>query len=224
MTRLEKYLLSIAHDVIDAETTSSRYMIVNGLKIRVSDHYSNNTDADLQIILPYNRGPIYTVIIKDSQKFLCYNTSQIKDLIPYLALIKGLKSPFRQGTEKGTTTLVADKIAQCKAPILNWDNKLVISKLDLPLISKKERGIINREKTVWEAHEIMTLKAMLHKEFGRNDGINDDFQIFLTCTSLTYKQVLNIYKIIVINNPNKKATIMQLRVALLMVKEIEELK
>ena len=70
----------------------------------------------------------------------------------------------------------------------------------------------------------MTLKTMLHKEFGRNDGINDDFQIFLTCTSLTYKQVLNIYKIIVINNPNKKATIMQLRVALLMVKEIEEQK
>lgn len=221
MTRLEKYLLSIAHDVIDAETTSSRYMIVDGLKIRVSDHYSNNTDADLQIILPYNGGPKYTTIIKDSQKFLCYNASQIKNLIPYLALIKGLKASFKQGTEKGTTTFVADKIAQCKAPILNWNGKLVTSKLSLSSVSKKEKYIINRDKIVWEAHEITTLKNMLQKEFNRSDGINDDFQIFLTCTSLTYEQVINIYKIVIISNPGK-ATIMQLRIALLMIKEIEE--
>lgn len=221
MTRLEKYLLSIAHDVIDAETTSSRYMIVDGLKIRVSDHYSNNTDADLQIILPYNGGSKYTTIIKDSQKFLCYNASQIKNLIPYLALIKGLKASFKQGTEKGTTTFVADKIAQCKAPILNWDGKLVTSKLSLSSVPKKEKYIINRDKIVWEAHEITTLKNMLQKEFHRSDGINDDFQIFLTCTSLTYEQVINIYKIVIISNPGK-ATIMQLRIALLMIKEIEE--
>lgn len=125
MTRLEKYLLSIARDVIDAETTSSRYILVGDLKIRISDHYSNNSDADLQIILPYNGGTKYTVTIKDSQRFLCYNATQIKDLIPYLALIKGMKAPFRKGAEKGTTVLVADKIAKCQAPILNWDGILV---------------------------------------------------------------------------------------------------
>lgn len=223
MTRLEKYLLSIARDVIDAETTASRYMLIDDLKVRMSDHFSNNTDADLQIIVPFNGGTKYTVAIKDSQRFLCYNATQIKDLIPYLILIKGMKAPFRRGQGKGATILVADKIAKCQTPTLNWDGIILNTKLKLNKLGAAERGVFSKSKSPWKADEIAALKRMLQMEFNRLDGINDDFQIFLTCTSLTYEEVLNIYKIIVICNP-QKATISSLQQALLMLQEAQQPK
>lgn len=42
---------------------------------------------------------------------------------------------------------------------------------------------------------------MIKVDLGLSDGsVNEDVQIFLTCTSLTYKEILNIYKIIVVDN------------------------
>lgn len=215
--------MSIARDVIDAETTASRYILIDDLKIRMSDHYSNNSDADLQIIVPFNGGTKYTVTIKESQRFLCYNATQIKDLIPYLSLIKGMKAPFRKSPEKGTAIMVADKIAKCQIPTLNWDGIILTTKLQLNRLCAAERGVFNKSKSPWKADEIAALRSMLQKEFNRLDGINDDFQIFLTCTSLTYEEVLNIYKIIVICNP-QKATINSLQQALLMLQEAKQPK
>ena len=34
----------------------------------------------------------------------------------------------------------------------------------------------------------------------QNGSVNEDMQIFLTCTSVTYKEILNIYKVIVVDN------------------------
>ena len=45
-----------------------------------------------------------------------------------------------------------------------------------------------------------------------NGSINEDAQIFLTCTSLTYVEFLNIYKIVVVDN-NKVPTIKLLQEA-----------
>lgn len=47
MTRLEKYLLATASEIIEAETTVSRYFVIGNVKIRVLDHWSKNSDADL---------------------------------------------------------------------------------------------------------------------------------------------------------------------------------
>ena len=63
MTRLEKYLLATASEIIEAETTVSRYFVIGNIKIRVSDHFSNNADADIQILIPYNGGTKYMVTI-----------------------------------------------------------------------------------------------------------------------------------------------------------------
>lgn len=52
MTRLEKYLLATATEIIESETTISRYFVVGNIK--VSDHLSSTSDADLQI--PTNGG------------------------------------------------------------------------------------------------------------------------------------------------------------------------
>lgn len=90
MTRLEKYLLATASEIIEAETTVSRYFVIGNVKVRVSDHWSKMTDADLQVIIPYNGGTKYVVTIKESPgKFLVWNANQIKDFIPSLQLIKG---------------------------------------------------------------------------------------------------------------------------------------
>lgn len=52
MTRLEKYL--VATEII--ETTVSRYFVIGNVKVRVSDHLSKMSDADLQVIIPLNGG------------------------------------------------------------------------------------------------------------------------------------------------------------------------
>ena len=54
MTRLEKYLVATATEII--ETTVSRYFVIGNVKVRVSDHLSKMSDADLQVIIPLNGG------------------------------------------------------------------------------------------------------------------------------------------------------------------------
>lgn len=79
MTRLEKYLLATASEIIEAETTVSRYFVIGNIKIRVSDHVSRNSDADLQVVIPYNGGTKYIVTIKDnSGKFLVWSGMLIR--------------------------------------------------------------------------------------------------------------------------------------------------
>lgn len=51
MTRLEKYLVATATEIIEAETTVSRYFVIGNVKVRVSDHLSKMSDADLQVII-----------------------------------------------------------------------------------------------------------------------------------------------------------------------------
>jgi hypothetical protein len=58
---------------------------------------------------------------------------------------------------------------------------------------------------------------MLSQEFGRGDSINVDFQIFLNCTSVDYNDVINLYKIIVIDN-NKVPSIYLLQEAYKLIK------
>lgn len=49
--------------------------------------------------------------------------------------------------------------------------------------------------------EIGTLPIMLRADLKlQNGSVNEDMQIFLTCTSVTYKEILNIYKVIVVDN------------------------
>lgn len=223
MTRLEKYLLSMARDVIDAETTNSRYFMVDNLKIRLSDHISNNSNADLQIIIPYNGGTLYTVILKGTSRILAYNAKEIAGIIPFLLLDMGLKAPIRE-TPKGTIVRVSDKIelaksgeAKCTTDI-NFKG-LVGSKLKVNKLGAVQRGILSKSRSAWNAQEINNLLMLFSMEFRRNDGINEDFQIFLTCTSVNYLDVLNVYKTLVIDNNITKPTIGLLQKAYSLVKE-----
>ena len=89
MTRLEKYLVATATEIIEAETTVSRYFVIGNVKVRVSDHLSKMSDADLQVIIPLNGGTKYIVTVKDSPgKFLVWNATQIKEIIYPLKIKK----------------------------------------------------------------------------------------------------------------------------------------
>lgn len=197
MTKLEKYLLSMAREVIDAETTNSRYFLIGEVKIRLSDHTSKNNDSDIQIIIPYNGGTIYTVIIEGAQRLLSWNAKQIIEFLPSMVLIKALKAPVQKSEPRIVS--VAEKIELTKGtPELEFKTRIT-SKLKQNKLGSAQRAVLLRSKTQWNADEIKQLPLMFHQEFNRGDCINDDFQIFLMCTALTYEEVINIYKMVVID-------------------------
>lgn len=84
---------------------------------------------------------------------------------------------------------------------LEFDGSIIESKLKEKNCTAKQREVLRRPKSTWDISQIGTLPKMIKADLGLSNGsINEDVQIFLTCTSLTYNEFLNIYKIIVIDN------------------------
>lgn len=219
MTKLEKYLHSMAREIIDAETTNSQYFLIGDARIRLSDHTTNNLDADLSIVIPFNGGRTYMVMVKDSQRPLFWNTKQIIDFIPSIVLIKALRAPIIKIPKNPTT--VTDKMIACKDDPKLEITKIISSKLKLNSLSAAHRSVYLRSKSPWTVEEIKALPQMLHKDLGRGDKINDDVQIFLNCTSLTYVEFLNIYNSVVVNG-NNTPTITLLQTAYRLLTNSEE--
>ena len=222
MTRLEKYLQASADSIIYAETTESRYFVVGNVKIRVSDHFSKNTDADLQVVIPFNGGTKYMVTIKDSNgKLLLWNAQQIKDFISPLSIIKSLKEPIQKGSSAGEIPAVTKIQQALNNPLekntLTFNRELINSKVKRNKCSSLMIRVLEKPKSTWNIQEISALSQLFKQEFNTG-SINEDIQIFLTCTSITYKEILNIYKIIVIDN-NKKPTISLLQEAYRLISE-----
>jgi hypothetical protein len=220
MTKLEKYLHSMAREIIDAETTNSQYFLIGDARIRLSDHTTNNLDADLSIVVPFNGGRTYMVTVKDSQRPLSWNAKQIIDFIPSIVLIKALKAPIVK-VPKNNPTTIADKIIACKEDPELEITELVSSKLKLNSLCAAHRNVYLRSKSPWTVEEIKALPQMLHKDLGRGDKINDDVQIFLNCTSLTYVEFLNIYNCVVVKG-KKNPTITLLQTAYRLLTNPEE--
>lgn len=204
MTRLEKYLLATASEIIEAETTVSRYFVIGNIKVRVSDHASDNSDADLHVLIPCNGGTKYIVTVKDSpKKFLVWNATQIKDFIPSLQILKNLKEvnvskPKESAVQKIQLAL---NNTNSDAHSLEFDGNIIKSRLKEKNLTTKQRAVLRRAKSTWDISQIGTLPSMIKIDLKVSNGsINEDVQIFLTCTSLTYEEFLNIYKIIVVDN------------------------
>jgi len=210
MTRLEKYLVATASEIIDAETTESRYFVIGNVKLRVSDHHSKMSDADIQVIIPHNGGSKYLVTVKGSEgRFLVWNAKQIQEFVPAFQVLKGLKTPVMTTTHKSETKLPAvNKIHLAMSqPELENTPDLVIKGMVKTRLKQKELGaagrvVLVKSKSTWNKSEIGTLSQMIRKDLGLKDAcsINEDIQIFLTCTSITYEEMLNIYKIVVVDS------------------------
>lgn len=206
MTRLEKYLIATASEIIEAETTVSRYFVIGNVKIRVSDHWGKNSDADLHVLIPYNGGTNYIVTIKDSPgKFLIWNAKQIKEFIPSLQIMKGLKESVNTPPKPKDSAVQKIQLAlnndSTNGNSLEFKGNIIESSLKEKNLTSNQREVLRRSKSTWNISHIGTLPRMVKMDLGlKNGSINEDVQIFLTCTSLTYVEFLNIYKIIVVDN------------------------
>lgn len=95
MIQLVNWLNSLQpEDFSESNTTSSVYYIIEGLKIRLADHFSpHQKNCDLQIICPINDPSIYIVTIKEGLQVLGFKT--IKDLQTFImnyALVVRIKT------------------------------------------------------------------------------------------------------------------------------------
>lgn len=208
MTRLEKFLFSRCSEMIQSETTYSRYFIIENLSIRLSNHISLSTTSDLQIIIPNNdiAAGLYTVIFGNNGKTLIWNAKQIVEFLPSMVLMKDMTTMSILPKDPARTKSALEKIEIAKSgetavkKLLEFNGELCTSKVRINTCSACERQTLAKKKSTWNIQEIRPLNSLFQKEFGRGDSINDDFQIFLNCTCVDYNDVLNIYKIVVVDN------------------------
>lgn len=207
MTRLEKFLFSRCSEMIQSETTYSRYFIIENLSIRLSDHISLNTTSDLQIIIPNNDAvKTYTVIFGNNGKILHWNAKELIAFLPSMVLMKDMTtmSTLPKDPARAKSAIEKIQIAKNVEPVvkklLEFNGELCTSKVRINSCSACERQALAKKKATWNSQEIKPLTSLFRKEFGRGDSINDDFQIFLNCTSVDYNDILNIYKIVVVDN------------------------
>lgn len=211
MTKLEKFLLAKSSEMISAETTFSRYFIVNNISIRLSDHISRDTESDIQIIIPTNEVPagLYTVLFGNSNKVLIWNCKQIQEFLPSMILMKEMNTKSLKPQPVRKTAVEKIELVQNPEPLKESQLEFkgwYASKLKISSLSADQRRIFGKANSTWCVNDIGVLSSMLFKEFKQGNLVNEDFQIFLNCTPANYGEVINLYKTVVIDN-NKTPTI-----------------
>lgn len=209
MTRLENYLEKNCVTVSCAQSTKSRYYRIGSAIIRYSDHVSiDYSSFDVQIIKPVGSfSCLYMFGIRGNSRFSLMNAKQIIDYLPYVSMTAELT----HGNPNDLVEVpVKEKLEEPK------EDKLTESKL---LDNNKYAMIVYRLSKPWTETEISKLPLMMAYEFGIGKGINDKFKKFLRRTSLRYQEVLNVYKLIVIDNKSK-VTSENLKIAYNMVKSM----
>lgn len=208
MTRLEKYLEKNCVSVTCAQSTKSRYYRIGSAIIRYSDHVSiDYSSFDVQVIKPVGSfSCLYMFGVRGNSRFSLMNAKQIIDYLPYVSMTAEL-------THGNPNDLVEVPVKEKLEP---KENKLIDSKL---INNNKYTMIVYRLRKPWTEPEISKLPAMMVYEFGVGTGINDKFKKFLRKTPLHYQELINIYKLIIIDNKSK-VTSENLEIAYNMVKSM----
>ncbi len=193
MTRLESYLEKNCVTVNCAQSTKSRYYRIGYAIIRYSDHVSTDYSSfDVQIIKPMGSFfHLYMFGVRGNSRFSLMNAKQIIDCLPYVSMTAELTHGNPNDLIEEPTK---EKLEESKS------NELVESKLT------SHAGysmIVYRMRKPWTEPEINRLPAMMTIEFGVGTGINDKFKKFLRKTPIYYQELINMYKIIVIDNKSK---------------------
>lgn len=95
MSRLTKYLESLMSkkdSCKEAKTTSSIYYSIDGVKIRVSDHFPIDYSNDISIINPLNESTTYLVQVKEGPQVLQFSLKDLKVFIFNYCYIKKISS------------------------------------------------------------------------------------------------------------------------------------
>lgn len=99
MSRLTKYLESLMSkkdSLKQAETTSSVYYFIDGVQIRVSDHFSTNLASDISIINPLNQSTTYLVQVKEGPQILQFSLKDLKVFISNYCYVRKIASLNRE--------------------------------------------------------------------------------------------------------------------------------
>lgn len=113
-----------------------------------------------------------------------------------MQIIKGLKEGLKPKPKDSAVQKIQLALNNTDGGSLTFDGTIIESRLKEKQLTSKQREVFRRTKSTWDISQI--LPSMIKVDLGLSNGsVNEDVQIFLTCTSLTYKEILNIYKIIV---------------------------
>jgi hypothetical protein len=178
MRKLEKLLTSMADSIQKSQNTCSRYYKIKGLTVRLSDHLTYHKSFHIQIIIPHNKCHKYCVCIGNGTKVVIWDYKQIIEFLPTLTFVKEMQ------TVKNVSVLPAQKLLKTK----------------LVQIDHSERKIISRLKSPLKSEEIEILKQLLFKEFNRTDGLNEDLISALMTYHVTYREILTLYHLLIIEN------------------------
>lgn len=152
--KLIETLTKYATLVEEAQTTNSVYFtMLNGIKVRVSDHHSTHPDCDLAIDVPEN-AIAYTIFPAKAPAKFTYQTIDVESIysyISYFAMIapcfksaQGSKKKKKEATSKPKITeKVMNKVqalpeGEKKETVLNF-----IQTYDLPDMSTKVQNLLD---------------------------------------------------------------------------------
>ena len=134
--KLIETLTKYATLVEEAQTTNSVYFtMLNGIKVRVSDHHSTHPDCDLAIDVPEN-AIAYTIFpVKVPAKFT-YQTIEVESIYSYISYFAMIAPCFKsaQGSKKKKQKVVEVK----ETPNVEISEKMMQKVQALPEGEKKE--------------------------------------------------------------------------------------
>lgn len=187
MNKLEKWLWTNCQLKDNGQTSNSLYFKLGVLEIRYSDHTANNSSGDLQII----RSSVfdstnYAVIIRESNKIMITNASNIIDFIIHYAQVKELL------TTSAISLSNATKVSELILPETVYKPR--------PIKDAAVNRIFKKKEEYWSNSEIKCIKQAAIQYFKQSCGFNTEFTKYLKENRVSFIQAINLYKILIFDN------------------------
>lgn len=187
MNRFEKWLWVNCTLKDNGQNSNSLYFYYKTLEIRYSDHISNSSTGNLQIIKSsVFDSTNYAVIIKGSTKIMIANASNIIDFIIHYAQVNELLS---------TSAITFAEAVKKDELIL--PETLYIPR---PIKDSATNRIFKKKEDYWSNSEIKCLKQAIIQYFKQSCGFNTVFTKYLKEYKVSFTQAINLYKILIFDN------------------------
>lgn len=140
--------------VEEVQTTNSVYFtMLNGIKVRVSDHHSTHPDCDLAIDVPEN-AIAYTIFPAKAPAKFTYQTIEVESIYSYISYFAMIAPCFKsaQGSKKKkqkekTPTKITEKVMNKVQALPEGEKKEIvlnfIQTYDLPDMSTKVQNLLD---------------------------------------------------------------------------------
>lgn len=135
--RLIETLTKYATSIKEAQTTNSVYFnMLNGIRVRVSDHHTTHPDCDLAIDVPEN-AIAYTIYPAKAPAKFTYQTIEVESIYSYISYFAMIAPCFKSAQGNKKKKQVTEEIAQ--TPSNTEVSEKVMKKVNaLPEGAKKE--------------------------------------------------------------------------------------